>query len=275
MKLDPDGLDGMHVISLGAGVQSSAMALMAAEGRFSVMPEVAIFADTQAEPRSVYDWLDWLELRLPFPVVRVSRGNLAQESVSVHTKGNGDTWVKGGVPYFSRGDDGRPFLMPRRCTADYKIAPINAWCREHRKGRPVVTWIGISVDEAVRMKPSRSSGFTSVWPLVSMGIDRDGCLSWMRDRGYPRPPRSACVFCPFHSSAEWRRLKDGDPDAFEAAARYEEQLQSAHASMTGFRGGLAYLHKSLVPLRDVDLSTEHERGQMSLFDNECEGMCGV
>lgn len=26
---------------------------------------------------------------------------------------------------------------------------------------------------------------------------------------------------------------------------------------------------------EVDLSTELERGQMSLFGNECEGICGV
>ena len=47
-------------VSLGAGVQSSAMALMAAAGEISPMPRAAIFADTQAEPDSVYRWLDWL-----------------------------------------------------------------------------------------------------------------------------------------------------------------------------------------------------------------------
>lgn len=37
------------VLSLGAGVQSSAMALMAAEGRWGVVPELAIFADTHPQ----------------------------------------------------------------------------------------------------------------------------------------------------------------------------------------------------------------------------------
>ncbi len=39
----------VHTISLGAGVQSSTMALMAAAGEITPMPAAAIFADTQAE----------------------------------------------------------------------------------------------------------------------------------------------------------------------------------------------------------------------------------
>lgn len=65
----------IHILSLGAGVRSSILALMAAAGEISPMPTVAIFADTQAEPASVYRWLDWLEKQLPFPVVRATAGN--------------------------------------------------------------------------------------------------------------------------------------------------------------------------------------------------------
>ncbi len=51
----------IHIISLGAGVQSSTMALMAAHGEIEPMPDAAIFADTQNEPQRVYEWLDWLD----------------------------------------------------------------------------------------------------------------------------------------------------------------------------------------------------------------------
>mgnify|MGYP006407382703 CR=1 FL=1 len=46
----------LRVLSLGAGVQSSVLALMAAKGLVT-KPDVAIFADTQWEPQSVYDHL--------------------------------------------------------------------------------------------------------------------------------------------------------------------------------------------------------------------------
>ena len=39
----------IHILSLGAGVQSSTLALMAAAGEVTPMPVAAIFADTHAE----------------------------------------------------------------------------------------------------------------------------------------------------------------------------------------------------------------------------------
>ena len=46
----------LRIISLGAGVQSTTMALMAARGMIpGGLPDCAIFADTGAEPASVYN----------------------------------------------------------------------------------------------------------------------------------------------------------------------------------------------------------------------------
>ncbi len=66
-----------NVISLGAGVQSSTMALLAAHGEIGPMPDFAVFADTQDELPEVYQWLDWLEKQLPFRVVRTTKGKLS------------------------------------------------------------------------------------------------------------------------------------------------------------------------------------------------------
>ncbi len=50
-----------HVLSLGAGWQSTALYLMAMDGEIPVRFDCAVFADTQAEPRAVYEHLAWLE----------------------------------------------------------------------------------------------------------------------------------------------------------------------------------------------------------------------
>ena len=71
------------ILSLGAGVQSSTLALMAAHGEITPMPDCAIFADTMGEPAEVYKWLDWLEKQLPFPVYRVTAGNLQDECLTL------------------------------------------------------------------------------------------------------------------------------------------------------------------------------------------------
>jgi hypothetical protein len=50
----------LRVLSLGAGVQSTTMALMAAHGEVGPMPDCAIFSDTGWEPNAVYQHLAWL-----------------------------------------------------------------------------------------------------------------------------------------------------------------------------------------------------------------------
>ena len=95
----------MHVISLGAGVQSSTMALMASAGELSPMPTAAIFADTQGEPASVYDWLNWLEPKLAFPVHRVTAGNLADRALTMRLS-KGRLFSKIDIPFFTRNGDG-------------------------------------------------------------------------------------------------------------------------------------------------------------------------
>ena len=60
----------LNIISLGAGVQSSMMALAFSRGEFEVKPggsgkiDFAIFADTQNEGDGTYAWLDYLEKQL-------------------------------------------------------------------------------------------------------------------------------------------------------------------------------------------------------------------
>jgi hypothetical protein len=109
---------------------------------------------------------------------------------------------------------------------------------------------------------------------VDLEMRRHDCINWMLSRGYPKPPRSACVYCPFHNNTEWRRLKDEEPKEWERAVKFEKDLQAVKVQ-TDNMSGIPFLHQSLTPLDQVDLTTEQERGQGDLFTNECEGACGV
>jgi 3'-phosphoadenosine 5'-phosphosulfate sulfotransferase (PAPS reductase)/FAD synthetase len=71
----------LTVISLGAGVQSSTMALMAADGELP-RPSCAIFADTGYEPKSVMRYLEFLKKVLPYPVYIVSKGNIRDDMIA-------------------------------------------------------------------------------------------------------------------------------------------------------------------------------------------------
>ena len=275
--------DPIHIISLGAGVQSSTMALMAAKGEIGPMPTAAIFADTQAEPKSVYTWLDWLEKQLPFPVYRVTAGSLTDASIRQHiNKTTGKPYYANLIPAYAKNTDGTSGLLGRTCTYRHKIVPILKKIRElggiHRgqKDIGVVQWIGISLDEVSRMKPSREPWSLHRWPLIEKEMTRHDCLRWMEKNGYPTPPRSACIYCPFKSDSEWGELKRSSPIEFMAAVDFEKDLQATHASVKtdGKRQSAPFLHNSMIPLGEIDFSEDTTQGNLH-FHNECEGMCGV
>lgn len=69
----------------------------------------------------------------------------------------------------------------------------------------------------------------------------------------------------------WRQIRDTDPEACAKVVGLDRLIR------TGLRGirGEVFLHRSAVPLDEADLSTDADRGQVDLFVNECEGMCGL
>lgn len=291
MKLfDPPPPTQWNVLNLGAGVQSSCLALMAAKGEITPMPDFAVFADTQAEPQSVYDWLDWLEKQLPFPIYRVTKGSLTKESLAIKIRKRdgprskaGETTVRRLIPLFGIMPNGeKTAAIGRKCTADYKVAPIlkeiKGRCEVKRaqKEASVTQWIGISWDEMQRMRESSHPWTQHRWPLIERRITRSMCLEWLKQNGYPEPPRSACYYCPFHSDKEWRNLRDNDPKFFEKAVEFDREIRDVYKKGDPTMLMEVYLHNSCKPLDEIDFDSDEQKGQMTWdFQAECEGMCGV
>lgn len=265
----------IRILSLGAGVQSTTLALMAAAGEIP-MPACAIFADTGWEPVAVYAHLVRLREALPFPVHIVSAGNLRGDIERGTSRHSGRV---ASVPWFLRFPDGSAGMGRRQCTAHYKLEPLARKVRDLLGATPrgrvqghAEILIGISTDEAARMKPARVRYMRNTWPLIDLGMSRASCLRWLERNGW-NAPKSSCIGCPFHSNDQWRAIRDNDPDAWADACRLDAAIRTGgHAR--GIRGE-QFMHRSLVPLAEADLSTWAERGQADLFNIECEGMCGV
>jgi hypothetical protein len=266
----------LNFLSLGAGVQSSALALMAVRGEVGPMPDAAIFADTGAEPAAVYRWLDWLEKQLPYPVLRVDCGNLTDESLRVRTsKKSGEKYIGHAIPAYILNADGSKGTYFWQCTDKHKLTPLKREVDRLRGGEDATVWIGISWDEIQRMKESIRKGVQHRWPLIEKRLTREKCLAWMAANGYPTPPRSACTYCPYHSDREWRRLRDTDPKSWADAISYEKRLQDAAKQIPRLTG-VPYLHPQRVPLEEVNLNKDANQGQLwNTMQNECAGMCGV
>jgi hypothetical protein len=260
--------DPLRVLSLGAGVQSSTLLLMAVHGEERI--DRAIFADTQDEPAATYAWLETLmpiAERAGIPVDVVSAGNLRADSLSK------PGWLVS-MPLHILNRDGSGGILTRKCTNGYKLRPIQRRLRElgATAKRPATVLIGISRDEGHRQKPSRVKYIVNEWPLVDRHMTRWDCVRWLARHGYPEPPKSACIVCPFRRNDSWRRMRDQSPAEWAGAVAFDQQVR--HAAQTK-EPTTAYLHRSLVPLDMVDLSTPQDRGQIEMFDTECFGMCGV
>jgi hypothetical protein len=306
----------IRVLSLGAGVQSTTLALLVIEGTLPRL-DAAIFADTGWEPASVYAHLERLTAALAqvgIPVVRVSRGNLRDDAL------NPDKHVN--LPAFIRNPDGSMGRVRRHCTDRYKLRPIHEQVRlmlgalnrtpkpctyclgtgtrvaPWRAKRGEVTdgtcsvcegegtrsgigpapaghwaeqWIGFSTDEVARISGKEPSYTRSRYPLIELGMSRTDCQSWLAARGWGTTPKSACVGCPFHGNAAWRRLRDTDPDGWTDAVDMDKQIRTR----PGLRGE-EFLHRSLLPLAEVDLRSQEDvlredHGQYSLWDEDEDG----
>lgn len=287
----------VHYLNLGAGVQSTALYLMSVDGDEPEVPkfDAAIFADTQEEPDEVYRHLEWLELQGGPPIIRTTAGRLG-DALDQGSDANGNTRTDGGhyisIPAFTE----HPLtkekgIIQRQCTADFKVKPIEKLIRERvgaTPGRPVskdITihqYMGLSFDEpkrVIRVKQrftAKPSNWKVHFPLWEMQYDRGDCKAYLRDRMPYEVPRSACVFCPFKSDEEWRRLKADDPKGWGRAVHIDRVCRTG----TGLDAH-RFLHKQCVPLDQVDLRPADEKsGQMNMFahlrgfQDECEGYCG-
>ena len=271
----------LRILSLGAGVQSTTLALMIEQGEIPPV-KCGIFADTKGEPKDVYKHLDWLEKQLSYPIYRVTWRDLKQDILDA-AQGEYKGFT---APFYTLSEEGKKGILRRQCTADYKIKPVTQKIRQLlgygkgervKKGTKVELVMGISYDEMFRMRENRLKYVTNCYPLVELEMRRNHCLDWMEKNNYPTPPRSACTFCPFHSNVEWRKVRENKEEWDEVvkmdhAIRDQEKFKKSKYADT-IKDKL-FLHNQRVPLDEVDLRTDEEKGQYSLLD-ECEGMCGV
>lgn len=263
----------LTALSLGAGTQSTALALMAKHGEIEA-PDFAVFADTGWEPKAVYRHLDWLESVLPFPVYRVKRRgpDLGELSLQV---ARGERGQEGAslIPFYADGG-----MSPKQCSKEFKTRPVARFIRSRleappvRRGGPIVElWLGMSLDEMGRMKRNERPWIRNRFPLIERRFTRADCRVWLAERQY-RAPRSACIFCGYHSRQDWRELM-ADPEERERIIAFDAAARSLHPSG-------AFLTREQLPIGDVDFTTDDQRrGQMTLgglsFDDECEGVCGA
>lgn len=198
----------IQVLSYGGGVQTFALLVLVEQGRIP-KPDLIIFADTGREKRQTYQHMRNYAL----PIVE----RLGVSYYSVRREVNGDDRDIWDYHY----DQHLTPIWPT-CTTEFKLRPIKRRLNELFDIKPGVhlfdSWIGISTDEAHRDSPSDVAYIRKVFPLLELGISREGCKAAILAAGYPVPPKSGCDICPHQ---KWEKLYTTDPETFQTGLTLE------------------------------------------------------
>ena len=116
------------------------------------------------------------------------------------------------------------------------------------------------------MRDSDVKYISNRYPLIEKAMTRTSCLLWVEKRGFPRPPKSSCLGCPFHSDAHWKMIRDTSPEEWQETIQIDEAIRE---SIPGLHSK-AFMHRSCMPLSEVPFEDDN---QLDFFTEECQGVC--
>lgn len=275
----------MIILSLGAGMQSSALHLMSCENALAASKgtpppwpdvpiyNVSIFCDLGFEP-------PWVKAQVEF-----CKKAGEDASVPVHVLNSplyADFLANFGerrtisIPWWTLDDEGHKSKMPRNCTIDYKIETISKYIRwellGYKKGQRLrpedikahELHMGFSLEEKHRCKENPNQLFVNKFPLVTMGMTRADNYAYIRDTWGLETKASACTFCPFHKNYFFQYMKEHEPRSYRRLLDVDHLLRD----------------KNPKPPMDSDLFISRSRKRLEDLmpedcdDAECFEYCG-
>jgi hypothetical protein len=148
----------MRVISYGGGVQSTALCVLATQGKIGQI-DAALFANVGDDSEHPATIAYVREVMIPW---------CAERGLPVHELHRGT----------------------RTCTSEFKIEVIAKWLKAHgvTKADPATVLIGFSLDEAHRASNRRANPYeVPEHPLLDLHITRSNCKTIISHAGLPVP----------------------------------------------------------------------------------------
>lgn len=262
-------------MSFGAGMQSTALALMSCENAwamrtgaslpFPLVPvyDVVVFCDLGFEP-------PWVEAQAEFARRSCESVGIWYQKLDtplyqdlMHDFGNKRVVS---IPWWTLRQDGHKSKMPRNCTIDYKVNEISKFVRwqilEYRKGQRLrdedrkahEMHMGFGYEEQHRCKESPNPMFINRFPLVNMKLERADNYAYIRDVWGLDTKASACAFCPFHRNYFFQYLCQNEPASYKQLVEVDELLRD----------------KTPIPPMDSELFISRSRKRLTdLTPEEC------
>lgn len=241
-----------NILNYGGGWQTTGLLVLIEQGTLP-RPDRIVIADTGREKQSTWDYLESNARPRMAAIgldIEIAPRSLAKVDIYGH---NGDLLL----PAYTK--TGK---LPAFCSNEWKQRVVARYL-----GHPkdAVHWIGFTYDERQRIKTTDGK----IFPLVEMMLTKADIRQIIRAAGWPDPSSSACWMCANLDNAEWRAVRDNEPENFERACLLDEEIREQDL----FSGGTGvWLHHSRVALRDADLEAADRKGPA----RQCGlGMCMI
>ncbi len=205
----------MKVLSFGGGVQTTALAILVAQGKVKV--DAVVFADTKAEKPETYWYMD------NYTIPLMNSQGVSFEWLFNHSKYDGDSLYDYSIKHRFL-----PGMPSRQCSDHFKARVIS------RSFPKAIKLIGFNTDELQRSEnPIHAK---AEFPLIQMGLSGNDCVEIIREYGWPIPTKSSCFFCPFQRPYEWNWLKSKHSELFQKALDLEEAMYLKHPQKRNLYG---------------------------------------
>lgn len=275
----------VQCLSFSGGRQSTALLWMAILGHIPVDPDnfLVLTANPGMEDSRTYPHIEEMQergRRAGFTCLTVEGPNLHSDIVFLSWFGR--TRLDNPPYWTDRGNGRKEGKLMQKCTAYYKIAPMDRALRiylEERHGisresrRPpagcVEKWIGFGMSEVQRIKPSRQKYINFCYPLIEQRVD---IARYFAEIGKPMPPRSVCNACFSNGLDHYRDMYKNRPDDWAQAVTVDDAVRDW--SQIGVRNPV-YVSKALMPLRELAANDFQFVGRGNVeADYSCDsGMC--
>lgn len=222
------------VWSCGGGVQSTAIASLIYAGEIP-KPDYAVMVDTGFEKTEVMRYVRAVtapkleEVGLTLNIVKTS--DYADQEI-IDARGYCI------IPAFKK-TKGGSLKLRTSCNDKWKVNVIRKWLLE-QEVEQYISLIGISTDESHRQRKAHKKYYKNTYPLIELGMDRQDCIDYVTNLGWPEPPRSSCFICGQQDDGAWWRMAAKWGEDFHKAVAMEKKLQAIDPNI--------YLHRSCKPL---------------------------
>lgn len=251
----------LSVLNFSGGQQSSALLWMVLRGELQKPENFAVLsADPGMENTHTYLYIEKMQklcAGAEIEAVTVEGPSLFNDLLNLKASGSNrfDT-----PPYWTKSEQGKRGRLRQKCTAVYKISPMDRWIRKKlfslhgigltnkRFSGHVEKWIGFSKDEEHRVSEPKQKYVKFRYPLIELGMTKKDVTDYFYSIGETPPPRSVCNACFANDVNTFRQMKKERPQDFAQALAIDEIIRDL--SCIHVREEV-YVSSTLLPLKDL------------------------